>query len=168
MPTLDAATVKALIDAAHRSGKLAIVHATWPGDVRMAVESGADGLAHLWVSSRGEPGDDAQLVRLIKANNIFVVPTLTMIEALTTGEGSASLLADARLTPYLTDRAKANLKPARAGSLTDPMPHRVRCAGRSVARQGRSHERRSGDAEHRFSVAVRAAGGSRSSRRTEQ
>jgi imidazolonepropionase-like amidohydrolase len=121
LPALDAATVKALIDAAHRSGKLAIAHATWPGDVRMVVESGADGLAHLWVSSRGKPGDDDQLVRLIKTNNIFVVPTLTMAEALTTGEGSASLLADARLAPYLTDRAKANLKPARAGSLTDPI-----------------------------------------------
>ncbi len=121
LPTLDAATVKALIDAVHRSGKLAIVHATWPADVRMVVESGADGLAHLWVSSRGERGDDDQLVRLIKAKNVFVVPTLTMSEALTTGEGTAALLADARLAPYLTDRAKANLKPARAGSLTDPI-----------------------------------------------
>jgi imidazolonepropionase-like amidohydrolase len=43
LPTLDAATVKALIDAAHRRGKIAIVHATWPEDVRMVVESGADG-----------------------------------------------------------------------------------------------------------------------------
>ena len=45
LPTLDAATVKALIEAAHRNGKLAIVHATSPADVRMVVESGADGLA---------------------------------------------------------------------------------------------------------------------------
>jgi imidazolonepropionase-like amidohydrolase len=121
LPTLDAATVKALIDAAHRRGKLAIVHVTWPEDVRVVVESGADGLAHLWVSSRGKPGDDEQLVRLIKTRGIFVVPTLTMIEALTNGDGSSSLLADTRLAPYLSARARANLKPTRAGSLTDPM-----------------------------------------------
>jgi imidazolonepropionase-like amidohydrolase len=121
LPTLDAATVKALIDAAHRHGKIAIVHATWPEDVRMVVESGADGLAHLWVSSRGRPGDDEQLVRLIKTRGIFVVPTLTMIEALTNGEGSSSLLADASLAPHLSARARANLEPTRAGSLSDPM-----------------------------------------------
>jgi imidazolonepropionase-like amidohydrolase len=121
LPTLDAATVKALIDAAHRHGKLAIVHATWPDDVRMVVDSGADGLAHLWVSSRGRPGDDEELVRRIKARDVFVVPTLTMVEALTNGDGSASLLADARLAPYLSTRARENLKPTRAGSLTDPM-----------------------------------------------
>ena len=44
-----------------------------------------------------------------------------MIEALTTGNGRASLLADPSLAPYLTSRAKANLKPTRAGSLSDPM-----------------------------------------------
>jgi imidazolonepropionase-like amidohydrolase len=70
LPTLNAATAKALIGAAHRSGKLAIVHATWPADARMVVETGADGLAHLWVSSRGEPGDDDRLVRLIKAHHV--------------------------------------------------------------------------------------------------
>jgi imidazolonepropionase-like amidohydrolase len=87
----------------------------------MVVESGADGLAHLWVSSRGRPGDDEQLVRLIKTRGIFVVPTLTMIEALTNGDGSSSLLADARVAPYLSARARTNLKPTRAGSLSDPM-----------------------------------------------
>lgn len=121
IPTLDAATVKAVIDAAHRHGKLAIVHATWPEDVRMVVDSGADGLAHLWVSSRGRPGDDEELVRRIKARGVFVVPTLTMVEALTNGDGSSSLLADSRLAPYLSTRARENLKPTRAGSLTDPM-----------------------------------------------
>jgi imidazolonepropionase-like amidohydrolase len=44
-----------------------------------------------------------------------------MAEALTNGDGSSSLLADARLAPYLSARARANLKPTRAGSLTDPM-----------------------------------------------
>jgi imidazolonepropionase-like amidohydrolase len=73
------------------------------------------------VSSRGRPGDDEQLVRLIKTRGIFVVPTLTMIEALTNGDGSSSLLADARLAPYLSARGRGNLKPTRAGSLSDPM-----------------------------------------------
>jgi len=121
LPTLDPATVRALIATAHRHGRLAIVHATAPEDARVAIEGGADGLAHLWVSSRGRPGDDEQLIALIKAHHVFVIPTLTMLEALTSGAGSAALLADQKLAPFLTERAKANLNPARAGSLTDPL-----------------------------------------------
>jgi len=121
LPTLDPPTVKALIDAAHRNAKLAIAHATAPDDVRMVVEAGVDGLAHLWVSSRGKPGDDDRLIELIKAHGVFVIPTLTMIEALTTEAGSASLLGDARLAPLLTARGRTSLQPSRAGSLRDSM-----------------------------------------------
>ena len=121
LPTLDPATVRALIAAAHRHGRIAVVHATTPEDVRVAVEAGADGLAHLWVSSRGGPGDDERLIALIKARDVFVIPTLTMMEALTSGAGSAALLADRKLAPFLTESAKTNLNPARAGSLTDPL-----------------------------------------------
>jgi imidazolonepropionase-like amidohydrolase len=121
LPTLERPTVKALIDAAHRNGKLAIAHATAPDDVRMVVDAGVDGLAHLWVSSRGKPGDDDELVEMIRVHRVFVIPTLTMVEALTTGNGSVGLLADTKLAPFLTPRARANLQPTRAGSLHDPM-----------------------------------------------
>jgi imidazolonepropionase-like amidohydrolase len=87
----------------------------------MVVEDGVDGLAHLWVSSRGKPSDDDELIELIKRRGVFIIPTLTMVEGLTTGAGSVGLLADTKLTPFLTARARANLHPTRAGSLHDPM-----------------------------------------------
>jgi hypothetical protein len=62
----------------------------------MVVEDGVDGLAHLWVSSRGKPGDDDELIELIKRRGVFIIPTLTMVEGLTT-TGAGALACS--LTP---------------------------------------------------------------------
>lgn len=110
IPTLDPATVKAVVNAAHRNGKLAVAHATYPDLVRVAVESGVDGLAHIWVSARrrSDADTDERLAALIKARGTFVIPTLTILESLTTGEGR-TLLEDSTLARHLSERARSNL-----------------------------------------------------------
>lgn len=47
--SFDAATVKAIVAAAHRRGKLAVVHISTLANARAALDAGADGLAHLFV-----------------------------------------------------------------------------------------------------------------------
>jgi len=43
---LDVATLRALVTAAHKRGKLAVVHVLSEQQARDAIEAGADGLAH--------------------------------------------------------------------------------------------------------------------------
>lgn len=87
-PTLDAATVKALVVAAHKRGKLAVVHAQSLADATTAVEAGTDGLAHLFIDQDG----GAAFAALAKQHGIFVVPTYTVFEGFAGRSGTATLL----------------------------------------------------------------------------
>ncbi len=87
-PTLDAATVKALVAAAHKRGKLAVVHAQSLASATEAVEAGADGLAHLFIDQDG----GAAFAALAKKHGIFVVPTYTVFEGFAGRPGTATML----------------------------------------------------------------------------
>lgn len=87
-PTLDAATVKAIVVAAHKRGKLVVVHAQSLATATEAVEAGADGLAHLFIDQDGGEAFAA----LAKQHGIFVVPTLTVFEGFAGRPGTATLL----------------------------------------------------------------------------
>src|SRR5579862_3690543 len=54
-PTLNQETLKAIVDAAHKRGKLAVVHIGTQQDARHAIDAGADGLAHLFADSAPAP-----------------------------------------------------------------------------------------------------------------
>ncbi len=104
--TLNQETVQALIDAAHKRGKLAVVHIGTQKEARMVIEAGADGLAHLFADSAPQ----ADFASLVAAHHAFVIPTLTVLESasgISTGE---SLSTDHQLNPYLTPDDIANLK----------------------------------------------------------
>ena len=105
-PTLDQPTLKALIDAAHKRGKLAVVHIGKQSDARMVIESGADGLAHLFADSAPAP----DFASFAAAHHVFVIPTLSVLESASNIASGESLTADARLSPYLTSDDIANLK----------------------------------------------------------
>ena len=105
-PTLSIETVKALIDAAHRRGKLTVVHIARQHDARAVIEAGADGLAHLFTDSAPEP----DFANLVAAHHAFVVPTLTVLESVSGVPSGESLTTDPRLAPYLTSADTANLK----------------------------------------------------------
>jgi imidazolonepropionase-like amidohydrolase len=93
-PTLDRATLGALIQAAHARHKLAVVHVLTRDQANDALAEGADGLVHIFVD---RPADDA-LVALAAAKRAFVVPTLTVLS----GGAGRSLTTDAALVPWLT------------------------------------------------------------------
>jgi imidazolonepropionase-like amidohydrolase len=97
-PTLDPATVAAVIDAAHRNGRLAVIHAATLDQCQQAIEAGVDGLAHLFFN----PASDPDFGRLAAAKNTFVIPTLSVLETMS-GISEAPVLAE---VPYLADYLK--------------------------------------------------------------
>lgn len=94
-PTLPASAVAALVAAAHDHGLLAVVHPGGHKDVDIALDAGADGLAHLPVDRPITPS----LADRIAAAGTFVIATLGVGDALC-GRGSGPALA-ARYADHL-------------------------------------------------------------------
>ncbi len=108
MPSLDSATVTALINAAHRRGKLAVVHISTLAHARAALQAGADGLVHLFTGSAIDAAELAQFVKLAKARKAFVIPTFSVLESMA-GIKAADVLGDAGLMALLDKEQKAPL-----------------------------------------------------------
>ncbi|WP_330886203.1 metal-dependent hydrolase family protein [Rudaea sp.] len=74
-PAFTEAELKAMVDAAHLSGRPVAVHATSDAGVRMAVLAGVDTIEH---------GDEASedTFKLMKQRGIAYLPTLTAVEAI--------------------------------------------------------------------------------------
>jgi imidazolonepropionase-like amidohydrolase len=106
LPTLDAATLKATIDAAHRRGRLAVVHIGSQQGAREAIDAGADGLAHLFVDS----APAADFAADARRHGAFVIPTLSVNESVTGVASGARLPDDPRLAPYLAPATVSNLR----------------------------------------------------------
>ena len=96
-PTMDAETARALVEAAHARGLLVVAHIENLNDVRIAVSSGVDGLAHIW----REGGEAPDVARLLTERRVFVVPTLAVPDGFVPDAG-ATLAADSRLKPFLS------------------------------------------------------------------
>jgi imidazolonepropionase-like amidohydrolase len=109
MNSLDLATVKAAIEAAHKRGKLAVVHVTTLAHAKAALAAGADGLVHLFLGSEIERKDIEELARQARARKAFVIPTLSVLESMA-GLKPAELLADAALAGMLTKEQQQVLK----------------------------------------------------------
>lgn len=98
--TLDAATMGALIQAAHVRHRLAIVHIATESDAREAIGAGADGIAHVYAGT-----EDLELARLAAVHGIFWTPTLAVI----THDASAASRAAAFAIVRGLDRAGVRL-----------------------------------------------------------
>jgi imidazolonepropionase-like amidohydrolase len=122
MPTLSPATFRAVVAAAHRHHKLAVAHVMTEASARLAIRSGVDGLAHLFLGAHVSP----DFGRFVAQHHVFVVPTLN-IEYLQCGKSNGSVLAaDPRLMSQTFPAWVSNLK----------MPHRkspVSCDGTDQA-----------------------------------
>jgi imidazolonepropionase-like amidohydrolase len=128
IPTFDRATLKALVDAAHAAGTLAVVHIGSVAGARDAIEAGADGLVHLSPEAVLDPA----VVALARARGTFVIPTLSLNESLCGVRTGASLLHDDRLAPYLREYAHRTL--ADRFRLRPPRPLDLSLALTSFAR----------------------------------
>jgi imidazolonepropionase-like amidohydrolase len=107
-PTLSKEELAAVVAAAHKRRKLAVVHIGSQAGARDAIEAGADGLAHTFEDS--PPAAD--FAEMVKSRHAFVVATLTVNESVYGKASGASLVTDAELSPYIDAAAAANLNRA--------------------------------------------------------
>ena len=105
LPVLSRETVRALVRAAHRHGRLAVAHVTVQRFGQQAVEDGVDALVHAFPDT---PVTDS-LLHLARARGIFLVGTLAVTESFITTAGGEALVADPELAPYLTPEEIASL-----------------------------------------------------------
>ena len=105
----------ALIAAAHKRGKLTLVHISTLQGARDAIDARADGLAHIF----NDVPPDAAFGRFVRDHHAFVVPTLSVTESAYGVATGASLTTDAHLQPFLNADEMASLKgsfPSRTGA----------------------------------------------------
>jgi imidazolonepropionase-like amidohydrolase len=128
-PTLDRATVAALIAAVHKHGKRAIAHTVTLDDVRAAAAAGIDGLVHVWVDR--EP--DVALLAEMRRRRMFVTPTLAVWKTRIDGFPGVELLKDARFEPLATSAQVMQLEETRPLNPERTTPARYERAAKSVA-----------------------------------
>jgi imidazolonepropionase-like amidohydrolase len=75
---------RAIVEAAHQEGLLAVGHATSLDNTEVILKAGGDGLTHAFVDQA--PTED--LVKLYKETNAFLIPTLSALSSLTAEEHS--------------------------------------------------------------------------------
>ena len=97
VPMLDNATMRAVVEAAHRRGKPAVVHVLSEPQARDAIQAGADGLAHIF---EGEPSSP-DFGQFAASRHVFVIPTLATIYGDCGRSEGANLLADPYIGPFI-------------------------------------------------------------------
>jgi imidazolonepropionase-like amidohydrolase len=105
IPTISKETMAAVIAAAHQRGKLVMVHIGTQQGAKDAIESGADGLAHLFVDS----APDANFAALVAKHHVFVVPTMSVLAMISGAPSGKPLAADSRIQSCLPADSLRNL-----------------------------------------------------------
>src|SRR5579872_312663 len=118
-PTLSIATMKAVIDAAHKRGKLAVVHIGSEMQAVDAINAGADAIVHLFVGPTVGPHFGA----LLAAHNAFVIPTFAVLTSICGQPTGAGLAKD----PHFESMLPAASVSALEGKFQ--MPHPLSCEG---------------------------------------
>lgn len=98
MPTLSAAEMKAIVDAAHQIGRPVAAHAGSDAGVRMAVEAGVDSIEHGYDASESS-------LRLLKQHGASYEPTLTAVAA--TAEYFEHYVPGGEPTPRMRESERA-------------------------------------------------------------
>lgn len=114
-PTLDSATVAAAVAAAHRHGKLAIVHIGSAAGARVALAAGADGIGHVFADS----APDSTFGRFVAQRGAFVITTLTPLVRLAGNDSNARrFLRDSAVARRLDGGQRTSL--AMSFNVTNP------------------------------------------------
>lgn len=111
VPSLDLATARAVIDAAHEAGVMAVAHISSLEGARDLLEAGVDGLVHVFADA---PVDDA-FIDMARQRGLFVVPTLAVIATVDGQSTGPDLIEDPELGPRLGDAMRGNLRQSFGG-----------------------------------------------------
>jgi len=94
-----------IITTAHAYKKITVAHISELGDAMQLLECGVDGLAHTWYL-RSNPVTKDELA-LMKAKNLFIIPTLSVIQKLKQNSDSIELKAQLSLEEVFNEVKKA-------------------------------------------------------------
>lgn len=106
-PRLAPEVVRALVEAAHTAGLRTVAHVSTRADADLAIESGVDGLAHLFIDQPPAAG----FADRVAAAGLFVTPTLSVYEAYTGVRRELGYLDHPDLAPYLDERNRSSIVP---------------------------------------------------------
>lgn len=109
MPSIDRATLNALVGAAKAQKKLVMVHVDNLMSAEHAIAAGADGLAHSFMDNL-QDGDMLELITLMQKNNSFVVPTLSVLGSMVGQGATPNLKADFLAAGYNLENVEAALE----------------------------------------------------------
>ncbi len=113
-PMIDKDTLTAVIAAAHKRGKMAVVHVTNYKRALEAVRAGADGLAHVFADELPDDG----IGSLVEKGHFFLIPTLSVIKGLCGMTQDEAFLKDKSLEPFLSPADLTRLKQTFPSTLT--------------------------------------------------
>ena len=105
-PTLTKEQLEDVVAAVHRRNTLVVAHVTAQRDARDAIAAGVDGLVHVFADSPPE----ADFAGFAARHGVFVVPTLSVIEAATGATDTTWWQDDPRLAPYSRPRCGRSLE----------------------------------------------------------
>lgn len=133
LPTLDLTTVRAVVAAAHRRGKLVVVHIDALSSAREVIEAGADGLVHSFT----DVAPDAEFGRFMAAHHAFMIPTLSVRMGAADTTFYQREAIDPSFAPYLTMSARTTIASGARGfpgvySAAEAQVRQMRDAGARV------------------------------------
>ena len=105
LPDTSVELLKALIDAAHKRSKMAVVHVGSEKAAREAIAAGADGLVHIIAG----PEASSDFGHFVARRHVFVVPTLVTIYWICGKSTGPEVAKDPQIEPYLSSRQKKML-----------------------------------------------------------
>ena len=105
IPTISKEVLTAVIAAAQKRRKLAVVHIGDLEAARDSIAAGADGLVHVFSD---QPIDDA-FIKLIVEKKAFIIPTLSVNESVSGTASGKPLMEDGDLSPFISPSEQRSL-----------------------------------------------------------
>lgn len=106
LPTPAPEIYRAVTDAAHERGLMVLAHAYDPPMVKVVLDAGVDGLAHLMAT---EPLPDELLAQIVE-QGVFVIPTLVVAASAASDPAGRALADDPRVQQRLPREWQDNLR----------------------------------------------------------
>jgi len=110
LPSLDRETAAAIIREGHAQGVMVVAHISTMQAAQDMVDDGVDGLVHLFA----DVAVSEDFISSARANEIFIIPTLTVIASVANTQSSAQFASDPSIETFLT--------PTQAQSLNNNFP----------------------------------------------
>jgi len=124
LPTLDEATVAAVVTSAHKRDRIAIAHIGSERFARGAISAGVDGLAHLFVG----PTVSADFGQFAARRGVFVIPTLSVLYSICGRSDGPELLKEPDTMKFVKPQFRPLLEmpPASSKVSCDAAPQAIR------------------------------------------